>query len=96
MCFPSTSTSQFITAGSQGRRSSGKNPEARIEAEAMLTLLTGSTAYWLLLLYSSGPPAPKRCGAIRIGWALPHQSPIKKMPEGLPTGQSGGIVFFLS
>lgn len=40
-------------------------------------LLTGSS------FYTAQDHLPKGCGAIRIGWALPHQSPIKKMPGRL-------------
>ena len=64
----------------------GRNLEAGADAETM-----EGAAYWLVPMACSAyilieprtaSPGMAQC---TMGWALPHQSLIKRMPAGLPT-----------
>ena len=67
------STSLLVTEGSRGR-----NLEAGADAEAVEEYCLLPCSPWPTFLKSPGPPGQEKLHP--MGWALPHQSLIKKMP----------------
>lgn len=84
-----------LSLGEVKARSLRRNLEVETEAEAMeeCSLLTCSS--WFAQLYCLKPTRTTCPGVVPppMGWALSHQSLIKKCSISLPTDQFGGGIF---